>query len=71
LDEPTQHLSDIGVNDLNDYLAERARQLKRCIFYIDHASVESSKFASVLTIEKGEVGSFLRKSGKAEEECPF
>lgn len=57
LDEPTRHLSLEGVRDLCDYLAERAEQLGRRTWLIDHMAVESSQFASVVTIVKDGGGS--------------
>lgn len=57
LDEPTQHLSDEGVDDLCEYLSERARRLHKKVFYIDHQSIESTRFASVTTIIRGPEGS--------------
>jgi DNA repair exonuclease SbcCD ATPase subunit len=56
LDEPTQHLSPEGVRDLCDYLAQRAQGLRRQTFYVDHQSVESARFASVLTVIKTPTG---------------
>jgi DNA repair exonuclease SbcCD ATPase subunit len=57
LDEPTAHLSKEGVRDLCEYLADRAEQLGRATFLIDHMAVESSRFASVTTIIKTAKGS--------------
>jgi DNA repair exonuclease SbcCD ATPase subunit len=57
LDEPTQHLSPEGVADLCEYLSDRARRLHRQVFYIDHASIESTAFASVTTIRRDAGGS--------------
>lgn len=59
LDEPTRGLSDQGVIDLCEYLADRAQQLDRVVMYIDHMSVESSRFTSVLTVRKTVKGSEL------------
>lgn len=60
LDEPTQHLSVEGVRDLCQFLSERARQLGRCTWYVDHQSVESSCFTSVLTVVKTKEGARLK-----------
>jgi DNA repair exonuclease SbcCD ATPase subunit len=57
LDEPTQHLSDEGVYDLCEYLADRARTIRRRIFYCDQQSVDSTHFAGVITVRKGKGGS--------------
>jgi DNA repair exonuclease SbcCD ATPase subunit len=59
LDEPTHNLSDAGVADLVEFLADRAKQLKRQIWLTDHMAVESSRFASVLTVIKDKNGSRL------------
>ena len=59
LDEPTRGLSDEGVADLCEFLADRAKQLDICVMYIDHMSVESSRFTSVLTVVKTAKGSEL------------
>jgi DNA repair exonuclease SbcCD ATPase subunit len=57
LDEPTQHLSDEGIYDLCDYLADRAKVLKRRIFYCDHQSVDSARFAGTITVRRDDKGS--------------
>ena len=56
LDEPTQHLSAEGVRDCCDFLAARAKQLGRQCWYVDHQSVESTRFASVVTVVKDKRG---------------
>lgn len=63
LDEPTQHLSSGGIEDLCELLAERAQLLGRMVFYCDHQSVESVRFSSVLTIIKDQEGSRLELEG--------
>lgn len=60
LDEPTRGLSDEGVSDLCEFLADRADALERQIFYVDHMVVESTRFASVLTVVKSKEGSVLK-----------
>lgn len=57
LDEPSRHLSIQGANDLCDYLGDRAKQLGKQIFFIDHLTRESSKFAGVVTVVKTDQGS--------------
>jgi len=59
LDEPTQHLSPQGIEDLGDLLVERAQTLGRMVFYCDHQSVDSVRFTSVLTVIKDKDGSRL------------
>lgn len=59
LDEPIQHLSDVGVRDLCELLAERARSHNRRIFYCDHTTVPGASFESVITIERDRDGSYV------------
>lgn len=56
LDEPTRHLSKEGIKDTWLYLADRAERLNRVCMYVDHQSVESARFASVITAVKGSKG---------------
>jgi energy-coupling factor transporter ATP-binding protein EcfA2 len=55
-DEPAHFLSPEGVRDLVELLADRARQLQRTIFYIDHQAVESTRFASVIEVVRDKHG---------------
>lgn len=64
LDEPTQHLSTEGVRDLVDHLDDRALSLGRQVWLTDHKAVESSRFASVLSIIKTPKGSVLDQDGE-------
>lgn len=59
LDEPTRGLSPLGITDLCEYLADRAKQLGKQIYYADHQSVDSVRFSSVLTVVKTAKGSHL------------
>lgn len=59
LDEPTRHLSQEGVRDMCEYLAERAQQLGKRIYYTDHQAVESSHFVDTVTVIKGVGGSYI------------
>lgn len=59
LDEPTKHLSTEGVQDICAFLAERARQQNKNIFYVDHKAVESAHFSDVLTVVKTKEGSHI------------
>lgn len=52
LDEPTTHLSPEGVDDLLVCLQDRARDLNRRIFLIDHASLDRGAFDGVITVAK-------------------
>lgn len=56
LDEPTRHLSMEGIKDLCEYLPARAKRLKRKTLYVDHTAVESSHFASVITVHRSSDG---------------
>lgn len=59
LDEPTRGLSIEGVNDLCEYLADRAEQLGKVCLFVDQMAVESSRFASTTTVIKTETGSII------------
>jgi DNA repair exonuclease SbcCD ATPase subunit len=61
LDEPTQHLSTQGVTDLCEYLSDRARRLDKAIWYCDQQSVESTRFASVVTVIRDRNGSHIEE----------
>jgi DNA repair exonuclease SbcCD ATPase subunit len=61
LDEPTQHLSSEGVDDLIDYLSDRARSQNKSIFYVDHVAVESSKFTTTTIVERDDQGSYIKE----------
>lgn len=58
-DEPTRALSREGITDLLECLRDRATELNRAIFFIDHNSLESGYFDKVITVEKGSTGSRL------------
>jgi exonuclease SbcC len=51
-DEPTQHMSEQGVMDLLDSLAERSRSLNKQIWIVDHRSLGYGDFDSIKTIVK-------------------
>lgn len=57
LDEPTKHLSQSGIDDLLDCLKERALNLDRSIYFIDHRLLDSGYFDKVICVEKTEAGS--------------
>lgn len=59
LDEPTQHLSVEGVRDLCNQLAERAQDLHKQTWLIDHMAMETSLFSSVATVTKTSKGSMI------------
>ncbi|HQJ56178.1 MAG TPA: hypothetical protein PLH46_00920 [Caldisericia bacterium] len=56
LDEPSQHLSEEGINDLLSFLKYKSNDTK--IFYIDHRNLESSGyFDYIINVVKNEGGS--------------
>lgn len=59
LDEPTQHLSMVGINDLVDGLRDWSRQSQRSIFFTDHRVLESRRFTSTLTVTRDENGVYV------------
>ncbi len=59
-DEPTAHLSRSGVQDLMSHLQQRARDLKRSIFVIDHIAVDFG-FDSVTEIVKDDAYSRINR----------
>lgn len=70
LDEPTQHLSVEGIKDLCTYLAERAKELQRQIWLIDHRAIESSQFKSSITVVKTKTGSQIEGAENVVERKP-
>jgi len=60
LDEPVKFLSTEGVNDLVDYLSDRAHRLQRQVWLTSHIVLESARFDSVLTVVRDQNGSRLR-----------
>lgn len=59
LDEPALYWSTEGVQELCGFLAERARQTKRSIYYIEHQAVESTHFSNTLTVVHDKDGAFI------------
>jgi DNA repair exonuclease SbcCD ATPase subunit len=59
LDEPAHFMAPDGVRDLTDYLAWRAQGLERSTFYIDHMSIDSARFTSVMTVTKTKDGAHV------------
>jgi len=60
LDEPTRGLSSVGVSDLLDHLHNRAVELGRVVFFVDHHSLDKGAFDGTLMIEKTKQGSSMR-----------
>lgn len=61
LDEPTRGLSPEGVEDLLEHLAERARDLDRSIYVVEHHSLERGLFADTIMITKDQKGSHIEE----------
>jgi len=59
LDEPTRHLSSEGVKELIEFLADRAAQIGKQTWYVDHQAVESVNFTTTTTVTKTKAGSVL------------
>jgi DNA repair exonuclease SbcCD ATPase subunit len=59
LDEPTQHISQEGIQDLCEFLAVRAKQFEKDVFFIDQMAVESAHFSEIITVVKTATGSYL------------
>lgn len=58
-DEPTSALSARGIEDLIEMLAEQARWSHKAIFFVDHHSIPSDHFASVIKIVRDRSGSYV------------
>lgn len=59
LDEPTKHLSVPGVENLCNYLADRAEATGKTIWLVDHTARQTQNFAQVVTVVKGKKGSYI------------
>ncbi len=59
LDEPTQHLTPGGVEDLLNFLENKARTENRQIWMIDHNALDYGGFTSVTQIVKSSAGSSI------------
>lgn len=57
LDEPTNRLSEEGVRDLGPFLMDRAKRVSKQIWLVDHTTVESANFLSVVKIIRDQSGS--------------
>lgn len=55
-DEPSQWLSQAGINDLLQTLADRAQRLKKVILLADHRSLDFGGFAGILRLVKDAKG---------------
>lgn len=64
IDEPTSHLSPEGIEDLLVCLSDRARELNRRIFLIDHNSLDRGAFDGIITVTKTrERGTYVEDDG--------
>jgi len=63
LDEPTTSLSAEGIDDLLECLSNRARELNRRIFLIDHHSLDRAAFDGIITIKKSVKGGITIETG--------
>ena len=68
-DEPSQYLSEEGIEDLITTLSARARELDKQIWFIDHKNLSSNNFDGIVTVVKDEKhGSYLEVSEELEKE---
>jgi len=58
-DEPTQHLSGEGINDLLTFFAGRAKQEKKQVWLVDHRSHDAGAFDGDVTIMLDQDGSHV------------
>jgi DNA repair exonuclease SbcCD ATPase subunit len=58
-DEPTRGLSSSGVDDLLERLRDRALELGRVVWFVDHHSLDKGSFDGVLMVTKTKQGSDL------------
>jgi len=59
-DEPSEHLSREGLNDLVEALYERAMNTGKQIWLVDHSVIDYGEFAGKLLVIKDKAGSHLR-----------
>ncbi len=59
LDEPAVYWSSEGVQELCAFLADRAREREKTLFYIEHQAVESSHFSEVIRVVKDNDGAYI------------
>lgn len=60
LDEPTAHLSDNGITDLLDCLHDRSLDSNRCIYLVDHHSLDKGNFNGVILVERTSSGAIIK-----------
>jgi DNA repair exonuclease SbcCD ATPase subunit len=59
LDEPTQHMSAEGVEDLLEHLRERAKEQGKSIFFVDHSSLDRGAFDGTFVVTHDKKGSYI------------
>lgn len=60
-DEPSQFLSEAGIEDLLETLEMRARDLDKQIWLIDHRNLNTLAFDGIFTVVKDKTGSQIKK----------
>lgn len=60
-DEPTQGLSPEGIDCLLQSLQARAEELKKCIWLVDHHSLQFGGFKQIMTVRKTAQGSVIER----------
>lgn len=60
LDEPSNYLSEAGVNDMLAFLKDKALRDNLCIWLADHRSLDAGEFAGTFLIYKNETGSHIK-----------
>ncbi len=59
-DEPAQHLSEAGEENLIQYLRQRAQILNKQIWVIDHRSMKNADYDHITTVRKDSSGSHFQ-----------
>jgi DNA repair exonuclease SbcCD ATPase subunit len=61
LDEPTQFLSEPGIESLMNIMRNRAKRLKKTIFFADHRNLDSEgKFSAIVNVVKNNSGTSIQ-----------
>ena len=61
LDEPTQHLSSEGIDDVLELLSEWATDAERQVWLVDHRSLDYGGFVGTVCVTKGKNGSRIEE----------
>lgn len=59
LDEPSRGMAAGGIDDLINTLSDRSEQTGKCILFVDHHLVRSTRFDSIIQIVKDKNGSHI------------